>query len=253
MKPHILTCSHFLILFLFLFISKSVHAQNAAFLSQGRIEFERKINLWAQIDEEDDQDWKDLMKKSRPQFKSSYFDLLFTGGKTLYRPGRENTDNNKLWQEPAEDNIVYSDLQDSLSTAEKNIFEETFLVHDSTRKIKWKITDETRTIAGFDCRRANALIMDSIYMVAFYTDAITVSGGPESFSGLPGMILGVALPHEHITWFATKVYSDKITAADLAPPTKGKKTTPPALLLTLQDDMKDWGKWARRYIEQVMY
>jgi GLPGLI family protein len=48
-------------------------------------------------------------------------------------------------------------------------------------------------IAGFNCRRANAMIMDSIYVVAFYTDEILTTGGPESFSGLPGMILGVAL------------------------------------------------------------
>ncbi len=57
-------------------------------------------------------------------------------------------------------------------------------MQDSTRKITWKITDEMREIAGFSCRRANAIMLDSIYVVAFYTDQIPVSGGPESFSGL---------------------------------------------------------------------
>ena len=120
------------------------------------------------------------------------------------------------------------------------------------RNIKWKITDETRAIAGFQCRRANALIMDSIYVVAFYTDEIITNGGPESFSGLPGMILGVAIPHEHITWFATKVYTETIPEASVKPPVKGKKITNANLLTTLQDRMKDWGKWARRYILQIM-
>jgi GLPGLI family protein len=235
-----------------LFITTSLKSQNTIFLSQGRIEFEKKVNLYAQVDDEDDDTWKDLMKKMMPKFKTTYFDLEFNGNKTLFKPGRENTDNNKLWQQPAEDNTVFTNLADSISTTQKNVFEQTFLLHDSTRKIKWKLTDETRNIAGFDCRRANALVMDSIYVVAYYTDQIITTGGPESFNGLPGMILGLALPHEHITWFATKVYADNITDTKLVPPTKGKKTTSSALLVTLQDLMKDWGKWGKRYQRQIM-
>ena len=30
---------------------------------------------------------------------------------------------------------------------------------------------------------------DTVYVVAFYTEDIPVSGGPEMFGGLPGMIL----------------------------------------------------------------
>lgn len=235
-----------------LFATTSLKSQNAIFLSQGRIEFERKVNLYAQVDDEDDDTWKDLMKKMMPKFKTTYFDLEFNGNKTLFKPGRENTDNNKLWQQPAEDNTVFTNLADSMSTTQKNVFEQTFLLHDSTRKIKWKITDETRNIAGFECRRANALVMDSIYVVAYYTDEIVTTGGPESFNGLPGMILGLALPHEHITWFATKVYTENISETQLVPPVKGKKTTSSALLITLQDLMKDWGKWGKRYQRQIM-
>jgi GLPGLI family protein len=241
-----------LFIILFFLIIKTTHAQNTIFLSEGRIEYEKKVNLYAQVDDEDDDTWKELMKKMMPQFKTTYFDLEFNGNKTLFKPGRENTDNNKLWQQPAEDNVVYTNLADSINISQKNVYEQTFLLHDSTRKIKWKITDETRNIAGFDCRRANALVMDSIYVVAYYTDEITTTGGPESFNGLPGMILGLALPHEHITWFATKVYTDNITDTQLVPPTKGKKTDSKALLTTLQDLMKDWGKWGKRYQRQIM-
>jgi GLPGLI family protein len=237
---------------LLLFTAIHSKAQNAVFLSQGRIEFEKKINLYAQLDDEDDQGWKDLMKKSMPQFKTTYFNLMFSGNKTLYKPGRENTDNNRIWEQPAEDNVVFTDLDKAQSTTQKNVYEQAFLIQDSTRKIQWKITDETRIIAGFECRRANALIMDSVYIVAFYTDAIIANGGPESFTGLPGMILGVAIPHEHITWFATKVYAETVTDAQLKAPVKGKKTTNTSLKETLQDRMKDWGKWGKRYIQQIM-
>jgi GLPGLI family protein len=229
-----------------------LRSQNTVFISQGRIEYERKVNLWAQLDDIEDDAWREFEKKRTPQFKATYFDLEFNGNKTLFKPGRENSDNNKLWQEPAEDNTVFSDLDKEQRTSQKNVFEETFLVQDSTRKIQWKITDETRNIAGFECRRANALIMDSVYIVAFYTDAIITTGGPESFMGLPGMILGLAIPHSHITWFATRVYTETIKDTELVPPAKGKKVTSATLLTTLKDRMKDWGNWGKRNIQQIM-
>lgn len=84
------------------------------------------------------------------------------------------------------------------------------------QKVEWKYTDEIRNIAGYDCRRANAIIRDSIYVVAFYAEEIPVPTGPESFHGLPGMILGLAIPSEHITWFATKVTEKNFTGKKLS-------------------------------------
>ncbi|MGY0037582.1 GLPGLI family protein [Pedobacter sp. NJ-S-72] len=142
-------------------------------------------------------------------------------------------------------NTTYTDLNTKQQTTQKKVFEETFLVKDSTRVINWKITDETREIAGFNCRRANALVMDSIYVVAFYTDQIPVSGGPESFSGLPGMILGLALPHENVTWFAKTVADRPVAPNKLTPPAKGKVTDNKGLKLTLTAALKNWGEYAK--------
>jgi len=231
------------------------HAQNTIFLSQGRVEFEKTENNWAKIDDIDWDagDFKEQMKKNTPQFKKTYFDLRFNKGKTLFEPGREaDSRGGGFFWNVAGDNVVFNNLDNEMSTSKKSVFEVTFLVQDSTRKIQWKITNETRNIAGFECRRANALIMDSIYVVAFYTDAITSTGGPESFTGLPGMILGVAIPHEHTTWFATKVFTETIPETTLVPPTKGKKVNNVALMSALDDMRKNWGKEGRQNIKQIM-
>jgi GLPGLI family protein len=188
-----------------------------------------------------------------PRFKTTYYDLLFTHNKTLYRPGRENPDNNRLQPQPAEDNVIFSDLDSARMVAQKKVFEQLFLVEDSVRKIRWKITDETRTIAGLECRRANAVIMDSIYVVAFYTDEIISSGGPESFSGLPGMILEIALPHQHVTWTATRVQAVRVDEKELTIPKKGKKVSNSALKKDLTESMKEWSpKYVRLYIEAAL-
>ena len=241
------------ILLLLLLANARPAGAQAIFVSHGKIEFERRINVFAQIGNDDDQ-WTELRKKMSNHFKTSYFDLLFTRDKSLYRPGRESNDREtfNFWQAPAQDNTVWSDLENDKAISVKNVFEQAFLVQDSLRQIKWKITDETRSIAGFSCRRANAIIMDSIYVVAFYTDEILATGGPESFTGLPGMILGVSLPHQHITWFATKVETVPVTETQVVPPVKGKKVNNTALLQAVKESLKNWGKTGQQFLEAIL-
>lgn len=234
-------------------LTRPAHAQNTIFLSHGKIEYERRINVYAQIGNDDDQ-WSEFRKKLSNHFKTSYFDLLFTRDKSLYRPGRESDDHDmfNFFAAPAQDNIVYADLDNAKAISEKNVFEQAFLVQDSLRQIRWKITDETRNIAGFNCRRANAIIMDSIYVVAFYTDEILTGSGPESFTGLPGMILGVSLPHQHISWFATKVEAIPVAESQVSPPTKGKKVTNSVLLETVKPSLKEWRKLGQQFLEAIL-
>lgn len=236
--------------FCFLVFTFYLHAQDV-FLSAGKIEFEKKVNAYKNIDEQMDDNngnWKEQLKKMVPEYIVTYFNLSFDSAKTLYAPGRENTTQKiQDWMKgPATDNVVFSDLNQQKMIAQKNAYEATFLVQDSTRKIDWKITNDSRTIAGIDCRKAVGIIMDSIFVVAFYTDQITTSGGPESFNGLPGMILGVAIPRIHTTWFATKIETTKPTAQELAAPAKGKKVNNQQLVEQLKSTMKDWGKWGQR-------
>lgn len=235
----------------------SVQAQHTVFLKQGRIEYEKRVNAFARMDELNkgqDDSWADMIKNGMSQYQVTYFDYTFASNTTLYKPGRENPDSKvHPWQNaPAEKNVVYSRLDSMQSITQKQVFEQHYLVTDSMRQIRWKITDETRKIAGFDCRRANAVIMDSIYVVAFYTDAIVTPGGPESFSGLPGMILGVALPHEHITWFATKVLVDDVNAETMKPPVKGKPVDNKGIRESITKILGKWGNYGASYIKAIM-
>ncbi|WP_073078760.1 GLPGLI family protein [Chitinophaga jiangningensis] len=234
-------------------LGQLVKAQEAMFFTTGRIEFEKRTNVHAVLKEmnKDDPDngWVQLQLQRLPQFTTQYFDCWFTDSITLYRPGRESPDMKNAREFPANDNIVYNVLSSGRTVSQKHVFEQTFLIQDSLRNISWKITDERRNIAGFDCRRANAVIMDSIYVVAFFTDQIIPPGGPESFTGLPGMILGVALPHEHITWFATKVLVESIPADQLLPQKKGKKVTREQLHNDLSAALAEKGNYGKYYIK----
>jgi GLPGLI family protein len=114
--------------------------------------------------------------------------------------------------------------------------------------VEWKITNDTRDIAGFECKKATAIIMDSVYIIAFYTDQITCSGGPLSFCNLPGMILGIAIPRCNVSIFATKVEMTEPLTAKLIPPISKKKATYKTLEATLQKALEQWGTWGKKYI-----
>jgi GLPGLI family protein len=238
-----------------------VNAQNVRFPASGIIEFEKSINMYALIKKSTDgaeegymRNYLDSYKKNNPQFKILKSKLLFSPEKMLFQPVEATSNNNSFFDEPAanQPNIIHTDLKNNAVTTQKKVYEETFLVKDSLRKINWKLTSEVRTIAGYECRRANAIMLDSIYVVAFYTDKIPISGGPESFNGLPGMILGVALPHENVTWFATSVTDKSIPDQDFKAPAKGKPTNNKGLLETMRAALKSWGKHAQSAIKAFM-
>lgn len=235
-------------------IHYSLSAQDI-FISKGQIEFEKRVNIHKNMDDQRENsdenggfDWWGQMKKQTPEFDVTYFNLYFDNDKTTYRPGREVQTTQKIpdwFRGPATDNIVYCDLNANRSVAQKSVYETTFLIQDSLRNAKWKITNDTREIAGFKCRKATTIINDSVFVVAFYTDQIVTSGGPESFNELPGMILGLVIPRLHTTWYATKVELTTPTTAVLAPPSKGKKANNEEVVQKLKTSMKDWGKFGQ--------
>ena len=174
----------------------------------------------------------------------NYFDFISDSSHSIYKPGKEVPADPRMWTERFGDkNIVYTDYQDNKTISQKPIYEETFLVQDSLLNIKWKITPDTRDIAGFECRKAIGILFDTVAIFAFYTDQIMIPGGPEGIHGLPGMILGVGIPRLHATWFATKVQVVDVPTSQIKPEIKGKKSDREGMLQLLDQAMKNWGDW----------
>jgi GLPGLI family protein len=219
-----------------------LHAQ---FVTRGKIEYERKVNLHRQYEGEE---WAEQMKENIPQFYTNFFNLTFTEAKSLYGPGKEVEQQKLGWSTPpGGNNAVYQDYKTKMVTATKEIYEQRFIIEDTLRHLRWRMGNEIRTIAGYKCRKAVTRIYDSVYVVAFYTEDIAVSGGPEQFGGLPGMILELAVPRLYTTWVATKVETIAVKDEDIKAPTgKGKKVNQKELLTSLQNSLKEWGKWGRK-------
>jgi GLPGLI family protein len=231
----------------FLFNVSSLLAQ-VKVITSGTITFEKRLNLHAIAKNElgvkpsqysiDDYD---KYKRTIPQFTTLSSTLVFNNDKSLFTPvDRLVTQGYDFYNNPMNKqlNIVYTDFAANTTVAQKEMYGNLFIVKDSLRKITWRITDQTQEIAGFKCRRANGLILDSVYVVAFYTDEIGISAGPESFSGLPGMILQVALPHENVIWTAKSVKTDPVAPTAILPPKKGKNISRAELFKLVKENMR---------------
>ena len=237
-----------IILFFSLLITVNAHTQ--AVIEAGKIEYERKTNLHKL---NADNEWFARMKDQVAKFHISYFELTFNPEKSLFKPGKEIENKVGWFAPPAIANVVYTDLKTGFVTSSKAIFEQNVLVKDTLRNVRWKITNEFRDIAGFECRKAVGKIYDSVVVVAFYCEQILPSVGPENFNGLPGAILGLAIPRMWTTWFATKVEKANFGEAQpMEAPTKGKETNPKKMTEEMRTSLKDWGSYVNKMLWFVL-
>ena len=219
------------------------------FLEKVSIEYAKTVAVWPLM-KEIEPEWFERSKDRMPKETISYFSFTSDGNRSLYKRVKEAEVPRGMWFQPfADNNVVYNDYTFGTTTSQKPIYEETYLVQDSLLKVKWKITADTRNIAGFECRKAIGILFDTVAVFAFYTDEIMVTGGPEGINGLPGMILGIGIPRLHTTWFATKVKAlDAVDAKSIVPVTKGKKTDRLKMLASLNEAMKRWEEWGQKII-----
>jgi GLPGLI family protein len=220
---------------------------------RGKIKWERKMNMYSYIDDmskSGNSGFLEQAKKRIDKYKVDKFVQDFSKVESLYQPEKDGIQELKMpWINiSSEVNEVYNNFKTQQLIASKEIYDKRILIKDSLKDFKWRIKEEFRTIAGYNCRRAETIIMDSVWVVAFYSDAIIASGGPESFNGLPGMILGLVMPRLNVTYFATEVQPYTDARRELKPPTKGKEYTNESFTEYLRSNMKRWGGYLQRIL-----
>lgn len=236
---------------LFLGLLPGLGAAAQQFISTGTIEFEVRTNNHKIFG---DGIWAEMAKEQFPQFSTSYYQYTFNDNKAVYKFDRydEKSKVPMFLSANTEDNTWFSDYTAGTFTDQKYVFDNTYLLSGALMKIDWKLSpSETREIAGFNCRKATGVIFDSVYVFAFYTEEITVSGGPMGIHGLPGMILGITIPRMYTSWIATKLQVAGVDTKKITPPQKGKKKDALELKETVQKATRDWGTWGQQAVWQI--
>lgn len=194
----------FIFLIGLILVSLHFKAFSQEILNSGIITFEKKINVHKDVEGTIGEQFKSTL----PRYQLTYMSLSFDTKHSLFQKASELQEKIPfIFDENSIEDKIWTDLNSKRVIKQQHIFQDIYSISDSCIEYKWKITNESRNIAGFDCYRAETIIHDSVYIIAFFTDKIEVSGGPLYFRGLPGMILGIVAPRLNITLFATKFES----------------------------------------------
>ena len=145
-------------LFIGLFAFVAANAQ----MKEGKIVYERKINMWKMITDPE-------MRTRIPEFRTSEFELLFNDQASLFRSVPEDEAPDPFASNGGErggmrfafrmpETTTYTDINAQMQYESRPMFEKTFLVVDSLSPLKWKISEETKTIAKHVCKKATTMI-----------------------------------------------------------------------------------------------
>ena len=162
---------------------------------------------------------------SRAEWKV-YTSMWFTPNQTKYEDSEERAekdDEGYSWRKD-----VYSIRRD-FSTGKAidmiQMLGKVYVVEDSIRPQNWKILNDIKEVAGHICM--DAFWTDTLKqqkVLAWFAMDMPVSGGPERFCGLPGMILEVDVNDGGMLITADKIEMKALTTEmDFPKKIKGKR------------------------------
>jgi len=224
--------------FCFIVIALLVNAQ----ITSAKITFERKTNLYKKFKHWDGvKDWI----KEEDRVKIDYFEMFIADTVSTFKPVESDLHDEFEWATAK--NSVYQNLNSGRIYLVKNMWGEEMHLTDSFISRKWQITENTRNIAGYICRKAIWKANDSTRIYAWFSYDLTPSTGPERFNGLPGTILGIATEDGGVVYFAKKVEILKPDPLLFIHPKRKKVYTTPELIAQLT---KQYGheKWFKRML-----
>jgi GLPGLI family protein len=222
-------------------------------MKEGKISYERKINMHRNLPDPQ-------MKSMVPEFRTDKFELIFNESVSLFRSvvddeapdpfanaGGGGGGMRMNFRMPTAN--TYTDMAKQMQYEERAFFEKEFLIVDSLKQYKWKLSEETKTIAKQLCKKATTMITapqmrmrvsiggggnntdtaantprapKETELVVWYAENIPVSFGPDNYSGLPGVIMEIDQDNGATVTTAVEV-SAKYPKKELVAPTKGDK------------------------------
>jgi len=143
----------------------------------------------------------------------------------------------------ANNGVLYKNIQEQQSLEENDVFGKEFLVEGDLPKYEWKLHDEFKNIGRYKCQKATytrireskrftfdtekgnkeETVMDTINYTAWYTPDIPISNGPDSYWGLPGLIMEISDGRTNM--ICSKLTLNPKEGVTIEKPTKGKKIT----------------------------
>lgn len=213
---------------------------------EGKVTFERVMQMQVSFSGMNEE-----MQRMIPRSRTDKFELDFSNNHSVWRQLAETDQDEMVGGEGSgfqirvssfgADDVVYTNFETARRVEQRDLFDKKFIIDDSVRALKWKMTGETKTILNHNCMKAVATqirmrpqmtmdngkmerkeVSDTSNIVAWFATDIPVPAGPGEFQGqLPGLILEMTVNDGRLTFKALSI-SPKADVAAIKEP-QGKK------------------------------
>jgi GLPGLI family protein len=213
---------------------------------EGKVIYERTVQMqvsFAGMNEE--------MHRMIPRSRTDKFELSFGNNQSLWKQADPDNEEETFSGEGGgmqirmvaggANDVIYNNFETGKRVEQRDIMDRKFIIDDSIRPLKWKMTGETKTILNHTCMKATATqiaqrmqmtmdngkmerkeVSDTANIIAWFASDIPVSAGPSEFQGqLPGLILEMDIANGRQTFKALAIEPKADMAAIKEP--SGKK------------------------------
>lgn len=182
------------------------------------------------------------MNGTMPEFSQTEKQLFFTDTTSLYRPNPAKSEDEVI--NHARGSMTFTTPKTELRHRKTSGTTQTlmdykgtvYLISDSVVAPEWKFSDETKTLLGYRCKKAwythetemtifkhssreSGAKVDTIKykqeIVAWYTEALPGSLGPDRYHSLPGLVLEVSINDGEQSLLATDIELRNVSADEL--------------------------------------
>lgn len=193
----------------------------------GNVQYKYTI-FWAEIyanlpflsQEEKD---RELLTWGNPEGYSNKMKLSFNPNESLYEYDRSEDVAGQFSRR--NDYLIHRNFKENKLLEYLETLGKTYLIKDELAKPKWRVMNELKEIQGHLCMKA--VTQDTIKnheIVAWFAADIPVSAGPETYYGLPGLILGMEINNGLVLIEAEKLeLKDEPVEIKLPKKMKGKE------------------------------
>lgn len=231
-----------------------------AFSQQGKVIFERTVQLQISFAMNSNGGGglsEDAVMNMMPKTMVNKFELQFANFQSLWKEVDEPNNEPENMSFGGQgggmvtvkafgggDEMSFCDLNNARKVDQKELGTKKVVVEDSLHSLKWKLSEETKTILGKVCRKATAekvatrMMMsmmngkmerqeksDTNQIIAWFTLEVPVPAGPVEYQGqLPGLILEMDINKGKTVYKAIEL-SDKVDVASIKEPKTGKRMT----------------------------
>lgn len=198
------------------------------------------------------------MQRMIPRSRTDKFELSFGNNLSLWKAAPQDNEDEtlagtapdggglqiRIMAQGAND-VLFNNFDKGTRTEQRELMDKKFIIDDSIKPLKWKMTGETKSILNHNCMKATATqisqrmtmemnngemkrreIPDTSNIIAWIASDIPVSAGPAEYQGqLPGLILEMDVNNGRQVYKAVNI-APKVDLASIKEPTGKKHYTP---------------------------